>query len=148
MTTLSETMTDYPAGAKRRSDPGRWMTWPAVIYLLLMTQAPFVVTMYLSVHSWNLLYPMKGVRFVGLANYGSLIARRRLPDGGGQYRRLHRIDRGGDLDPRPCLAMLLDRMTAGRGFAYTLLLAPFLLMETVGADHLEEHDLPIRSTAC
>ncbi len=39
MTTLSETMTDRPAGAKRRSDPGRWMTWPAVIYLLLMTQA-------------------------------------------------------------------------------------------------------------
>jgi sorbitol/mannitol transport system permease protein len=131
MTTLSETMADYPAGAKRRSDPGRWMTWPAVIYLLLMTQAPFVVTLYLSVHSWNLLYPMKGVRFVGLANYGSLIADAafRMAVVNTAVFTVSTVAATAILGLG--LAMLLDRMTMGRGFAYTLLLAPFLLMETV-----------------
>ncbi len=35
------------AKPERRLAPSRWMTWPAVIYLIVMTQAPFVVTLYL-----------------------------------------------------------------------------------------------------
>ncbi len=117
-----------PAG---RLTPSRWMTWPAVIYLVLMTQAPFVVTLYLSLHAWNLLYPARGVRFVGIGNYRTLI--------------LDHVFQLAILNTAVftvvtvfvtaalglVLALLLDRMTWGRGFAYTLLLAPFLIMETV-----------------
>src|ERR1700710_2981050 len=60
--------------ARGRRSVGRWMTWPATAYLILMTQAPFVVTLYLSAHKWNLLYPRRGLRFVGLANYRTLLS--------------------------------------------------------------------------
>lgn len=131
MTTLSQTMAGYPAGARRRPASDRWMTWPAVIYLLLMTQAPFVVTVYLSMHSWNLLYPMKGVRFVGLANYGSLLtdAAFRMAAANTAVFTVTTVVATALFGLG--LALLLDRMTAGRGLAYALLLAPFLLMETV-----------------
>ncbi|MBX6322114.1 MAG: sugar ABC transporter permease [Rhodospirillaceae bacterium] len=119
------------APPRRRPLPARWATWPAVGYLVLVTQVPFAVTLYLSAHSWNLLYPARGVRFVGLRNYADLL---------------------GDVVFRTAvlntvvftvvtvaattlfglgLALLLDRAGFGRRLAHLLLLAPFLVMETV-----------------
>jgi len=130
VTALPSTTTVSAALPGRRI-PARWMTIPSVIYLLLMTQAPFVVTIYLSFNSWNLLYPARGVRFVGLSNYGTL-----LRDGVFQMAILNTatftlVSVGITAFVGLALALLLDRMTVGRGFAYTLILAPFLVMETV-----------------
>jgi len=128
MTAVADSM---PSGTKRRAVPARWMTWPAVTYLVLMTQAPFVVTLYLSMHSWNLLYPMRGVRFVGLANFRSLVT-----DGIFQLAILNTatftlISVAATSLFGLVLALVLDKMTLGRGLAYTLILAPFLVMKTV-----------------
>jgi sorbitol/mannitol transport system permease protein len=127
-------ISDPSALALRRPAPGgwgRWATWPAVAYLILMTQAPFVVTLYLSVHSWNLLYPVRGVRFVGLRNYVQLVA--------DPVFKMALINTATFTVATVIatsllglgLALLLNRMTVGRGLAYMLLLAPFLVMETV-----------------
>ncbi|GCE07911.1 carbohydrate ABC transporter permease [Dictyobacter aurantiacus] len=37
--------------------------------MLIMTQIPFVLALWFSLHSWNLLQPELGFPFVGLANY-------------------------------------------------------------------------------
>lgn len=42
---------------------------PAIVYLLALTQAPFLLTLYYSVHKWILTSPELGVTFVGLENY-------------------------------------------------------------------------------
>ena len=123
-----------PAPALQRPTTDGWVrraTWPAVAYLILMTQAPFVVTLYLSTQSWNLLYPARGIRFVGLKNYGQLLA--------DPVFKMALINTATFTATAVIatavlglgLALLLNRMTVGRGLAYMLLLAPFLVMETV-----------------
>src|SRR5229473_5980344 len=45
---------------------------PAFIYVFLVTQIPFVLTIYYSFFSWNLLKP-GSFRFAGLDNYVTLV---------------------------------------------------------------------------
>jgi sorbitol/mannitol transport system permease protein len=40
-----------------RLAPSRWATLPAVSYLIIVTQLPFLATIYFSLYSWNMLYP-------------------------------------------------------------------------------------------
>src|SRR5829696_3037449 len=42
---------------------------PALILTIIVTQLPFVVTVYYSMLDWNLLHPEDGKQFVGLSNY-------------------------------------------------------------------------------
>ena len=50
----------------------RGLLFPALGFLVLITQIPFLVTLYLSVHHWNLLKPQDGRGFVGLQNFHDL----------------------------------------------------------------------------
>ena len=120
-----------PVPVRHRLAPGRWATWPALFYLIALTQLPFAVTLYLSAHSWNLLYPNRGVRFVGLDNYAAMVA-----DPVFRTAVVNTITFTGVTVVASAvlglgLALLLNAMTIGRGLAYVLLLAPFLVMETV-----------------
>ncbi|HVH64209.1 MAG TPA: hypothetical protein VNA65_11485 [Candidatus Dormibacteraeota bacterium] len=45
---------------------------PAFIYVFLVTQIPFVLTIYYSFFSWNLLEP-GSFKFAGLENYTDLL---------------------------------------------------------------------------
>ena len=42
---------------------------PAIVYLIALTQAPFLFTLYYSFHKWILTSPELGVTFVGFENY-------------------------------------------------------------------------------
>jgi len=42
---------------------------PAIVYLIALTQAPFLLTLWFSVHKWILTSPELGVPFVGFENY-------------------------------------------------------------------------------
>ncbi len=46
-----------------------WLHLPALVFMIVMTQIPFVLAIWFSLHSWNLLQPALGFPFVGLANY-------------------------------------------------------------------------------
>src|SRR6266567_8194218 len=46
-----------------------WLYIPALAFMIVMTQIPFVLAVWFSLHSWNLLEPALGFPFVGLANY-------------------------------------------------------------------------------
>ncbi len=105
----------------------RALLLPAVLFLLVMTQIPFLVTIGYSLLKWNLLYP-KDRAFGGLSNYTSALS-------------------SGDLWPSivatvlitafsvvlalcfgMLFAVLLDRPFRGRGLARTLMITPFLIM--------------------
>src|SRR5215471_18117491 len=52
--------------------PRRQVTWlhlPALVYMILLTQIPFFLALWFSLHLWNLLLPAQGFPFVGLSNY-------------------------------------------------------------------------------
>ena len=110
----------------------RWLLLPAVIFLILLTQIPFLTTIGYSLTEWNLLYPQDR-QFAGFSNYSSALT-------------------SGDLWPSIVatvlitalsvslavlfgllFAVLLDRQFRGRALARTLMITPFLIMPAAAA---------------
>jgi sorbitol/mannitol transport system permease protein len=58
-----------PEMHKRAVRQERWLPLPALVYMIVMTQIPFVLAVWFSLHAWNLLVPSEGFPFVGLSNY-------------------------------------------------------------------------------
>lgn len=46
-----------------------WLHLPALGFMVVMTQIPFLLGIWFSLHSWDLLTPAAGFQFVGLSNY-------------------------------------------------------------------------------
>ena len=114
---------------------------PALVFTIVVTQIPFLLTIAISTLHWNVLQP--GTKnflgmgnftsFAGLANYGTVFTDSRL--------------RAAVLNTIVLtvavvlissllglvLAVLLDRKFPGRGLARTLLIAPFLVMPVASA---------------
>ncbi len=42
---------------------------PALVFMIVLTQIPFLLAVWFSLHAWNLLVPSEGFPFVGLSNY-------------------------------------------------------------------------------
>lgn len=110
----------------------RGLLWPAVIFAIVLTQIPFIVTIVYSTLEWNLLKPAE-FGFTGLDNYITVF-------------------QAGDLVPAIIatvlitalsvilslllgllFAILLDRKFRGRAVARTLMITPFLLMPAAAA---------------
>ncbi len=105
---------------------------PALIFMIVVTQIPFLFTLYYSTLSWNLVRP--GSRqFVGLQNYLDVIA-----DGTFWQAAINTVVLivGTVLISVVLgllLALLLDRVFLGRGIVRTLLITPFLVTPVAGA---------------
>lgn len=105
---------------------------PALIFMIVVTQIPFLFTLYYSTQSWNLVRPGSQA-FVGLQNYVDVFK-------DSQFREvavntvilivgtvLISVVLG------LLLALLLDRAFLGRGIVRTLLITPFLVTPVAGA---------------
>jgi sorbitol/mannitol transport system permease protein len=116
----------------KRFRANRRLLLPAIIFLVLLTQIPFLVTIGFSTIHWNLLYP-NDIRFSGFDNYTAVFS-------------------SGELLPAIVatvlitatsivlsvlfgllFAILLDRKLPGRALARTLMITPFLLMPAAAA---------------
>lgn len=116
------------AEARRRRLP----LLPALLFVIVCTQVPFLLTIWYSLRSRNLLRP-EGDQFVGLQNFADLFI-----DSTFRTAALNSV-----LITLGCvavsvllglgLALLLDREFAGRGVVRTLLITPFLIMPVAGA---------------
>lgn len=105
---------------------------PALIFTIIVTQVPFLVTIWYSLRSENLLRPGEDL-FVGLSNYADLFA-----DSTFRQAALNSV-----IFTLGCvlvamllgigIALLLDRKFLGQGLARTLLITPFLIMPVAGA---------------
>src|SRR5260370_673619 len=46
-----------------------WLHLPALVYMIVLTQIPFLLAVWFSLHAWNLLVPSEGFPFIGISNY-------------------------------------------------------------------------------
>ncbi|MBM6403312.1 sugar ABC transporter permease [Phycicoccus sp. CSK15P-2] len=131
-TVQADTATEPRRAKKSDLSTARRLAAPAVIFLILLTQVPFLVTIGFSLVRWNLLYP-NDRGFSGFDNYSSALS-------------------SGDLGPSivatvvitassvvlsvifgMIFALLLDRAFPGRAIARTLMITPFLIMPAAAA---------------
>jgi len=125
-----------PVPARRSERAERWSRraplMPALVFAIIVTQLPFLLTLWYSLQSWNLVRP-GSEKFVGLQNYVDVFA-----DSTFRSAALHTIVITGgcvviSLLLGLGLAVLLDRKFRGRGIVRTLLITPFLVMPVASA---------------
>ncbi|GAB3579506.1 sugar ABC transporter permease [Amycolatopsis endophytica] len=124
------------AKPEKRKGTGAWARraplLPALLFTIVVTQIPFILTVVYSFQSWNLVRP-GSQHFVGFGNYVDVFADSQF--------------RGAMLNTVVLtvvcvlvalllglgLALLLDRKFLGRGVVRTLLITPFLILPAAGA---------------
>jgi sorbitol/mannitol transport system permease protein len=107
---------------------------PALLYLAVMTQAPFFLTLWYSFHNWILTSPELGHRWIGFDNFRyelteDPVFRTAIYNTLGITAAIV----GGSLALGLGFALLLNRRFPLRGVARALMIAPFFVMPTVNA---------------
>jgi sorbitol/mannitol transport system permease protein len=124
------------AAAQRPPARERWVRrsplLPALIFTIIVTQVPFLVTLVISSLHWNVLRPGEK-SFAGLSNYATVFTDTRL-----RAAVVNTVVMTASTVVLSVLiglglAVLLDRRFPGRGLARTLLIAPFLVMPVAAA---------------
>jgi sorbitol/mannitol transport system permease protein len=123
-----------PAVAPKRAPArsGAWLLRPGIIYLVIVTQAPVLFTLYYSTTNWNFLRPTS-TRAVGLQNYLNFFQDRETLTIMWNTVEFSFSVVILSLVLGMILALLLTREFRGRSVARTLLITPFLIMPTVSA---------------
>jgi sorbitol/mannitol transport system permease protein len=103
---------------------------PALVFMILLTQVPFVMSIYYSLTDWKVVPP--GPReFVGLDNYRDLLHDHFFGQAIWVSIQLTVFPVIVALVLGTALAVLLDRRFFGRGIVRTLLITPFLITPVV-----------------
>src|SRR6266850_8613446 len=120
------------ASVRREAWLRRLPLLPAFIYVVLVTQIPFALTVYYSFFSWNLLKD-NSFKFAGLENYARLLTDESIRIAVWNTVVLTIAVIGISVVLGLAVAMLLNSEVWGKGFMRTLMIAPFLIMPTAGA---------------
>jgi len=105
---------------------------PALIFIVLVTQLPFVVTIIISFINWNSLYP-NDVYFGWLNNYINVFTDPAMRNSVFTTIILTVVVVVVSAILGLLIALLLDRRFFGRGFVRTILIAPFLIVPVAAA---------------
>lgn len=106
----------------------RWIPLlPAVIFLIIVTQIPFIVTIVISFTRWNIMYP-QDTKFGTIDNYGAVLQDPTMRSAILNTALMLVITIVVCLVLGLLLALLLNRRFLGRGVVRTLLITPFLMM--------------------
>jgi polyol transport system permease protein len=144
MTALATGAGNIPA-ARPSTSRERWRLrgplLPALIFTIIVTQIPFLVTIAISTLHWNILQPGEknfvGLgrfqSFAGLKNYATVFTDARLRKAVFNTVVLTASVVVISVVIGLALAILLDKRFPGRGVARTLLIAPFLVMPVAAA---------------
>ncbi len=133
--TRERSVVDRPPPVPRRT-PNRWARraplLPALIFLIIVTQLPFLATLVISFLKWNSLDPANR-GFAGFDNYVNVFTD---PDLRSSI--LNTIVLTASVVIISLLlglglALLLDKKFKGRGFVRTMLIAPFLVVPVAAA---------------
>lgn len=105
---------------------------PAMVLVIVVTQIPFLLTIWYSLQDWNLLTRPKP-RFVGLSNYGAIAS-----DPNFRKAALNTLVMTGGAVLLAfvvgfALALLVNRRFFGRGVVRTMLITPFLVLPAATA---------------
>lgn len=139
---MTLTKTARPAAAPPRAaaaPPNRIRAWatrapllPALVFMIVVTQLPFVATLVISFFDWNALYP-DDRSFTGFSNYGDVLGDAALRKSIWTTILLTVTVVLVSLILGLLLALLLDRRFRGRAAVRTMLIAPFLLVPVAAA---------------
>ncbi|PSJ26804.1 sugar ABC transporter permease [Streptosporangium nondiastaticum] len=128
-----------PRGAARRRrkrGPGAWAVraplLPALVFVIAVTQLPFVATLVLSLFDWNAFHP-GGRRFIGLDNYAAVLGDTAVREAVVTTMVLTASVVATALVLGLALALLLNRRFPGRALVRTMLITPFLLVPVAAA---------------
>jgi len=128
-----------PVDTRRYSTVGRWLIAPAFIYLLIVTQAPFVVALYDSTFRWNLMRPDRK-KNIGLQNFRDLLSS--LTNSSDPYAFRAAVVNSFIFTVGAVVislvlgliyAELVNHKFPGRNIVRTMLITPFLVMPVAGA---------------
>lgn len=133
-TTTYSSRPPLPTARPKRNEreQRKFISAPTLLFMILVTQVPFVLTLYYSFQNWNLLRP-GNINWIGLRNYVRAFEN---PDflailGNTLVLSLSVVIITFVLGM--LFALLLNRPFWGRGLARTLLISPFLVMPVVTA---------------
>ncbi|MBQ1099738.1 carbohydrate ABC transporter permease [Streptomyces sp. NPDC097107] len=121
-----------PPSSRLRAWATRAPLLPALIFMIVVTQLPFVATLVISFFDWNSLYP-DARTFTGFGNYGDVLGDPDLRRSVWTTILLTVAVVLASLVLGLALALLLDRRFKGRGVVRTLLIAPFLVVPVAAA---------------
>ena len=126
------------SAARRDAWARRLPLLPAFIYVFLVTQIPFVLTIYYSFFRWNLLKEgssslFSGHGFPGLDNFATLLTNGSIRTAVANTVILTVSVIAISVVLGMAVAMLLNSEVFGKGLMRTLMIAPFLIMPTAGA---------------
>jgi sorbitol/mannitol transport system permease protein len=118
--------------SRLRPSPAFLLLVPALLYLAAMTQAPFLLTAWYSLHTWILTSPQLGHPWVGLDNFryeisNDPIFRQALVNSLVMTTGIVGLSLGIGL----AFALLLNRTFRFRGIVRAAMIAPFFVMPTV-----------------
>ncbi len=129
-----------PAGSRRRSSrlarTGDWSRraplLPALIFMVIVTQLPFVATLVISFMEWEALYP-DDRGFAGFDNFTAVLSQPAL-----RASTINTVVLTASVVLVSVLlglavALLLDRTFRGRGAVRTLMITPFLIVPVAAA---------------
>src|SRR5262245_3545202 len=120
-------------GAFRNWSIGKTLATPAIVYAIIVTQLPFVVTVWYSLLRWNLLRP-DNIQFAGLDNYMFVITADPVFFPGLVNTLILTV---GSvvlaLVVGLLFAELVNHRYPGRGIVRTMFITPFLIMPVVSA---------------
>jgi len=103
---------------------------PALLIMILLTQVPFVMSIYYSLTDWKVV-PPEPRNYIGLDNYNNLLHNHFFGDAVVVSLKLTVFGVLGAIILGTGFALLLDRKFFGQGLVRTLLITPFLLMPVV-----------------
>jgi len=135
---MSQTLTQPAPKAKNSDKEGdlsgirRFLPWPTLIFMIIVTQIPLLFTLRYSLERWNLLRPNRR-GFIGLENYPDILSDSNFWVIIGNTLVLTLSVVVVTLILGMILALLLNRDFIGRGLVRTMLITPFLIMPTVSA---------------
>jgi sorbitol/mannitol transport system permease protein len=105
---------------------------PALIFVIVLTQLPFLGTLVISFMNWNAYYPDER-GFAGLDNYKRVFTDENARQAVVVTILLTVGVVGISLVLGLCIALLLDRKFVGRGIVRTLMIVPFLIVPVAAA---------------
>jgi sorbitol/mannitol transport system permease protein len=123
-----------PGGVLRES--GDWARraplLPALVFIIVVTQLPFVATLVVSFMDWNAYYPDER-GFAGIDNYRRVLTDVNMRDAIITTIQLTLLVVVISLVLGLLIAMLLDRKFLGRGAVRTMMITPFLVVPMAAA---------------
>ncbi|MEE2038018.1 sugar ABC transporter permease [Nocardiopsis sp. CT-R113] len=135
----AQTTPDTARRGPTTREPTRGERWirrtpllPGLLFVIAMTQIPFLFTVYYSFQDSNLLRPDSG-SFAGISNYGRVLGDPLFRNAVANTVVLTVGAVVLSLALGLALAVLLDRAFLGRGIVRTLLITPFLVMPVAAA---------------